>query len=280
MTRRFVRMTGGLGNQLFQLAKAYDLARDSAGDVLLDVSWFERPSRSHQPRPWELEGLELGLPQRRLPWWIWHPRWGGVTTDDRTGSLTGVLETTARVQLLDGWWQSVELVERNRGRLSGVIHEAWGNSSVRPLPARTLALHVRLGDLATHPRTARFHGLTDSQHQWALAADLASSHGMERVVVYTDSIGLLEPPPHIGLPVSVSETSAAWDALLEMSTASAIIMSNSTLSWWASMLAGWVDSDAAPEIWMPVPWFRVASRKDDEMKAPHWRTYTRSIVDA
>jgi len=277
MSRRVVRLTGGLGNQLFQLAKAYDLEGTSAEPVSLDVGWFRRPSVTLEPRPFELGELDLGVPTVQLPRWAWHPALRGASTDETDPFPARMIGRLAGVRLYEGWWQEWALVQRVRSRVQAVFNDARRRHHVDPLPARSMAVHIRLGDYANDSATRDFHGLTDYRRQLVQAAGEARHHGSRQIVIFSDSPESMTSLPDVGLSISVSSAQSAWEALLQMATADCLMLSNSTLSWWAGILGDWELGEERHSVWMPTPWFRNASLRDQHLRAPSWALYPRSV---
>ena len=54
-----VRLSGGIGNQMFQYAAGCPLAERHATRLCLDTSWFDNVPKGHTARPYELDQLSI-----------------------------------------------------------------------------------------------------------------------------------------------------------------------------------------------------------------------------
>lgn len=117
----------------------------------------------------------------------------------------------------------------------------------------TLAVHVRGGDYRKSFNKRRI-GLLPREY-FSNAIELASEmQQIDQVVVFTDDVDYANyTVPNTRLPTRLigdQETSAA-EALSLMSLCNGLVISNSTLSWWA---AEWAVSGTS--VYAPSPWYR------------------------
>lgn len=117
----------------------------------------------------------------------------------------------------------------------------------------SLAVHVRGGDYRK-PFNKRRLGLLPPKY-FAHAMEVASEmHDIDQVFIFTDDVDYATytvPKTHLATRIiSNMETSAA-QALSLMSACNSIVLSNSTLSWWA---AKWASSGTS--VYAPSPWYR------------------------
>lgn len=272
--RVYVRLMGGLGNQLFQVAHAYRLASEGI-DVRLDTSWFSKRPTTDTVRQQEVDASVTGLPTASLPASLWSPRLRLVNIEGFpvTSRLRAFVGRAARLE--SGYWQSWAWVDEVRAHMAACLERLLDSRLQVPQPRQDfVAIHVRLGDYL-EPATRDFHGLTDQVQQMDLAARMASEIGVSRIRVFTDSPGLLAPAifAHPGFELDASATSVA--AMAGMASAAALVMSNSSLSWWAATLAAWWDSRPMV-VAAPTPWFSAPSTHDAELIRPRWTPYLRT----
>jgi Glycosyl transferase family 11 len=274
-----VRLTGGLGNQLFQYATARRLALVRGAPLVLDLGWF-RHEAPHYPaaRPYELGCF--GLPARLVslsPATIarWEQgltarvgRWPGRrirlpviqqgedwdVVDDR------VLDGPADVVLL-GYWQSEryfeDAAETIRDELTlpvapdvrfGRLLEAIGSSEA-------IAVHVRRGDYVSIPQVAERHGtLPPSYYRQALSLVRERAGAEAHVFVFSDDPEWAAEHLDLDLPAThVGRT--GWSAPAElrlMASCRHHVIANSSYSWWGA----WLAERAGQVVVAPRAWFR------------------------
>lgn len=158
------------------------------------------------------------------------------------------------------------------------------------LEAGTLAVHVRRGDFRTSGPT--FYVLPDAYYVNALACLTADEwRGIQRVSVFCAPDDAAEVAQTLvpvlqrqcalhalrNVPVAMHhrhhQQQRDADELLAMSTADALIIANSSFSWWAAWLAHTRQSRAPAVVVMPEPWFGPQSEHAAKCMdvVPGWR---------
>lgn len=270
MTRTIVRIQGGLGNQLFQLAHALTLQMAGA-DTRLDLSWFGRHGEA-AGRALEIEPLTVDL--RTVPSFEADVITAALRNRSRRRGPGDHVDRLGPWEIHSGYWQDAAAVDRARPRLEPLLQAAGRTPSPIEPHARYIAVHVRLGDYLD-PATRAFHGLTRVDEQQTIAEQVRRELGVPTIRVFTDSPDALDTVA-IGSDVEVADASTAWDALLGLAGGSGLVMSNSSLSWWAATLAEWRGLDPT-RVWMPRPWLAEPSGLDERLASPTWGSYSRVI---
>lgn len=272
MTRVIVELTGGMANQLFQWAAGYLLATEYSAELVIDGRIPERPWERGVQIDQILQDVYVGRPSAcdRFVWrGINHlgrlpraaakrislalPRTGVLVDSYESGRA--VLESGRDVRLR-GFFQDADRLYANREPITkrvneGLIRLVTGDARI--LPARFAAMHVRRGD-------------------YALVKEYASEFGVCSVDYYRRSMDALSPE----LPIIVVSDDAEWsrstfarvdnriqiydgrnhfDDLYALSSASELVLANSTFSWWAAFLG------KAHQVIAPNPWFTNRSRE-------------------
>ena len=289
-----VRLTGGLGNQLFQYAAARRLALVRGAELALDVGWFRHEAAGYPAeRPYELRHLDLParvitLPPATILRWerglaARVERWPGRRirlavirqSSDWSGVDERVLDGPADV-VLDGYWQNEgyfqDAAEMIRAELRlpaapeprfAELLEAIGSSEA-------IAVHVRRGDYVTVPQVAEVHGTLELSYYREAVSLVAHRAGLDaHVFVFSDDPGWVEehlvfelPTTHIGHTV--------WPATAElrlMASCRHHVVANSSYSWWGAWLAEHPRQVViAPKAWtrntdssaiVPARWLRI-----------------------
>jgi hypothetical protein len=279
---RAVRLQGGLGNQLFQVAFAHRMARLSGRTSVLDVGWYQGEHRD-QPRELEIVPAVTGLRSVSLPSWV-YGRGRRVTRRFMVVERFPADDVEARVRpssvVVIGYFQQARTVLGDADRMAAVVAAHLPRVDVPGGPY--VAVHVRLGDYLSNPVVRETVGVTDPSWSLDMAARLAeelsdSGGGTVGVRVFTD-----EPERFWSLVghrsgVVVDDSTASWDVLARMSRGAGLVMSNSSLSWWSGFTVRHVHRSAAPVI-MPRPWFSGPSHSDDLLAIEGWRQFERDVL--
>lgn len=294
-----VRVMGGLGNQLFQLAAALHL-RDAIGvPVVLDRQFYAQEWDSMDPRHFEFDELPHGFTVirgrgsasrlRALPR-IVHRRLvtrGApvILVDHAIGAAQAGDRSDPRTRAI------AELAEHDPPRFQSAALARMSASSMRPLleariptallpeqDAPYVGVHCRLGDYLDPQWRSRL-GAVDPTSLIALGRTLSRRHGDLPIRVFTDSPEILRhlcPTSAVG-PYEISSARSSWDALAEMARSQAFVMSNSTLSWWAGFIATtYRDEDI--EVLTPHPWRVTESFSDEFLHMADWTRYERTLL--
>jgi hypothetical protein len=255
---------GGLGNQLFQFATGLEVARRAGTTLQLDLSWFDQSLRRAQDglilRPYELDGIADDIPQiasapSRVQELLRHGRDVVIRRSGRlinrlpvpylaeTGAdfNAAVLSSRPGTHLwgyFASWRYFPTVAESVRRRvLESPRLSAWAKETAAEAQSHgAIALHVRRGDYLTLAST---YGHVSADY-YARGLDILRRLGHEGPVwLFSDEPAgarnfldgvrvdrLIEPP---------GETTSL-DSMVAMSGAQALVIANSTYSWWAGFL--------------------------------------------
>lgn len=109
------------------------------------------------------------------------------------------------------------------------------------VPSDRLILHIRRGDYLTNPKARRFHGIcTDDYYIKSTAEFIEEFPSIQEIVIFSDDqqqalnmASLLKPHNKI---VRVDQSVDPIKTLKVMSNSKFFVGSNSTFSWWSSVL--------------------------------------------
>jgi len=254
-----VRLAGGLGNQLFQLAAACALRGAAHRPVTLGTAALGRYQVRREPMlaavmalpatvRMDAAGSHMAQLAHRLRLGRFLPVWG---VSDR--NFARALRSAGRSGpiLLDGYFQSgwnTAQFEVVRQLMRGWLHDEPG---IRPADADCV-MHVRGGDFLTSPHT---HVLEVDYYRRAIDA-LRESHGVRTVQVLTDdlpyaatvcdTIGPQLPGVRLALP---HQPGSMRGDFTQLRTARSRVLGNSTFCWWAAALDTREAPTLSPERW-------------------------------
>lgn len=278
---------GGLGNQLFILAAAWEQARRLDVPLYLDRSHFavggtfaygldavHHPGHVLTPEesPWRSIRInrERVLPFPRRPW-------GRIYLERDGDTYSAAIESVRPGTTLVGYFQSPLYFPSVRDELASAMLEVSESeeesarlASMREQPA--ISLHLRRGDYLAVSADRQFIA---SVAYAIRAIRLLRSMGLDQPVrVFSDSVELVKTEL-LGVEgefdfVEDDGVLGTWATLKAMSAGTAMIMSNSSFSWWGAELMRRRSDDRAPVI-APRPWTQTGTAKADLLD-PDWIT--------
>lgn len=273
MNKIIVRLTGGLGNQLFQYAAARRLAHVNDSPLKLDLSHFGRnPGRTYALAPFNIQASIASPGEvawfngrekiRRLKRFLrsLDPRAHWQWVMQRSLYFDATILTLKGNVYLDGAWQSEkyfadlapilrqELVvrsepdETNRA-LSEQIHSV-----------ESVSLHIRRGDYATNPTTRRVHGLCSLEYYDSAVRWLAERVSQPQFFVFSDDPEWVQENLQLDYPTTVVRHNGPdkhYEDLRLMSQCRHHIIANSSFSWWGAWLSMHLNKIIiAPQQWL------------------------------
>jgi hypothetical protein len=283
----FCQSVHGLGNDLFILATALEQARRLRTDVVMyywahkpkpDVCTLDLPVRfvARKWRP-ELRRLSVGL-SRRLP----HPTLARLFVEREFQFESGINAVRPGDELV-GFFQSPKYFPNSgqllRAALLGSFVEDRDHlaSESRAVPG-LLSIHLRLGDY-TGDKEAVYHGIPSTNYFLRGLSLATRTKSIDRVRVHTDSPEQakqrfqrlfleLERQDLAYELIGPQDTPTAVAALVDLSDADWLLLSNSTFSWWAAYLR----HPRRGLVIFPRPWFRSGAHNTDDLLLPEWAT--------
>jgi hypothetical protein len=275
-------MAGGIGNQLFILTAGsyYSLQNDE--NVIFDVSRYDNGIPPHgsdirmlnpgvifQYRPFRnlviagLDKISYRISQVFFPTYI-----------SSSVGYDPALETHVLEDLIFGYFQTYKYLEHPKVRdlidsLSlGSVSEWFDKCSSEMLEIPTISVHIRRGDYMNVKES--FGVLSGSYYSSAIDSILQnSSLEYARVLVFSDDIDAAKQifsQLEISLPVQFAESpeNSPEETLILMSKSDALVISNSTFSWWAAQLG-----NKSKFVVCPSKWFRGMLDPED-LFSPKW----------
>ena len=259
-----VRLSGGLGNQLFQYAIAKTIAQKSGTEIGLNVSDF---TRSHA-RVFQLDNFLInakinnsspGLFRKFLNTFTpYHKK--AYIKERHSGFDPEILLVTPPV-FLEGYWQNEKYFKEIRPSLlkeiqlrapmnPAALHIAEAITST----PTSVSVHIRRGDYMAPGNKEHYDVCTPDYYaraMRAISARIVSPH----FFVFSDDIEWVKKNilfSHTSPATFVSEPGIAdYEELMLMSMCRHNIIANSTFSWWGAWLNAHADKIIiAPEKWL------------------------------
>ena len=257
------------------MAAAINLASETGREIRLDTSMYSRAVR-RDPRQLELK--EEGIPVQLAGLNPWVARLLGRLPGSLSAHEDHLRDTKLRPITLyaTGYFQrfnsAIDALDLLQPYLERSINGELAHDS------DYVAVHCRLGDYL-NPETRSTHGATNPRWSISEGYQLAAELGVSNVRVFTDSPKLLSEMlgRYNSAPIQLDQSQSAWDVLSSASRAKGLVISNSSLSWWAAFIAQRIRRLPSPVV-MPYPWKAQPSHLDNDLKDPSWRVSQREIL--
>jgi hypothetical protein len=227
---RTVKMQGGLGNQLFCLGFAHTVARLTGEPVALDVAAYGADRYGHA---FDLAPLaaQLGMPLIRRPLLssravtaLMRPIGSGPYVSEGDPPLAA--EVARRGRFFNGYWQDeAYLSEAFREIARAFLLEQGGDG-----PSPGVVIHCR-----TYKEELRPERRAVPDRAWFVRCLSRLDDSGDIALISDDPALALERIGDVGRAIRPVTGGTAWTDMALMLRARALILTNSTFSWWG----GW-----------------------------------------
>lgn len=262
-----VYLQGGLGNQLFIIAAGLEQALRLKCKLYIDISNYAATSNVVTTRNYELE--ELDIPGQVIcqesPWFGRNPN----SYKDRL--ITRYLLKQSNYVFVE---QSLEYDPKiNQIGVGTTLIGFFQNTNYMPtslqilkqllvkhreslLKERThnaeVGLHARRGDLLK-TSNIKYHGICSTQYYFAAVNLISNLFENPDIDIYSDSPELFSKEiENLGFPryEFANQSNSTLNDMLKLSNHEALVISNSTFSWWAGILMEQDKVVISPQVWL------------------------------
>ncbi len=285
-----VKLMGGLGNQMFQYATGFALAKKQGVPLHLDLSFLELdPAGAWTKRAYELDVFGIApnspKPEEKALFQTstskWQRLWRKLVpistkyvyaTERGHGYQNWFNELPANVYL-EGFWQNEKYFKQEQSALKALFLPKIAKPTIITELERTLrekttvSIHVRRGDYVALKGAGEFHGICSPEYYAKAIRYLESRIGPFSLMVFSDDPDWCATSfnhPHGQVIVKHNEH-AAWDLYL-MSHCHHNIIANSSFSWWAA----WLNNQPGAIVILPQQWFANQRAEDIGINASGW----------
>lgn len=266
----YIRLSGGLGNQLFQLAAALSVQKK----VNLPISFYTNHLKNYEtPREFMLEKIvnnqlnyffkapslfvQLVLKYRINRAFPYFFSWCITNRNIKSFSKR-------RFYVLDDYFQDVQQIQEGVNMVCDLINNASLNTTIinsiiNNFSNKSLALHIRRGDFLNKSNISVYISLNNDYYKKGMTnflyADKCCLFSETEIV---DFAQIAETPLIQSCELNISDI----DEFLLMSSFNNLIIANSTFSFWAALAAKkrnpkttvvypekWLYNDKEDEVW-------------------------------
>jgi len=265
----YVRLMGGLGNQLFQYAAARSRADELGVELVLDRRYVERKAL-HTGLAIDyffVRGRGLSVTERRkfseiklriarLLKRYARPVFG--TYWETRFNFDQEVKGASSGSMLCGFWQSERYITNPQQIRSDLVLNTPFSPAAAAVAAtidscQSVAVHVRRGDYLKDQKTMERYGLCSVDYYQAAIHRILAQVESATFFVFSDDPAWVKEHLSIGnrcVFVSCKEIAPQEDLLL-MSLCKHQIIANSTFSWWGA----WLNKNCDKIVVAPTPWF-------------------------
>ena len=245
-----MKLMGGLGNQMFQVAAASKIAQESRREFLLDVSWYQNRNQAdaHDSIPHVLQfpflrdrrTIESPTFTSKFSKLAFHL---GLTRSRNSSFMERNLEYPPDFQIplhcrtYEGYFQSLKFIPEMK--TVETIFEWPSNSHSLDFPTEygktSVALHLRLGDYVN----SKIHHISNKEYIESAVRIIKDKQFVEEIRVFTDSPHLVHEylPRGIHDHIRIAEIKPnPIEQLREIASFPHLIGSSSSFSWWAGYM--------------------------------------------
>lgn len=280
------RLLGGLGNQMFQYASAYAVAKHNNTDLAIDASWFVLSNSVVTPFKYELGcftiryeliehdsyvpvdtiryGLRsrLGIGKRQL-----------LDYKEKGLPFEPNVFKAGPDLVMDGYWQSeqyfLNIQDDIRSEFTFKEIPSGQNKEFSDsiLATNAVSVHVRRGDYANHAQTNSVHGLMGLDYYKKAIDSISKRVKNPHFFVFSDepewcqeNLSIDQPHTYIS-----GNKEGRYDMQL-MTLCKHHIIANSSFSWWGA----WLNPNKDKIIIAPKKWFNDTALNAKDLVPGSW----------
>lgn len=253
-------ITGGLGNQMFQLASALNYSKVTKRKLLLYyVHYYGNTKRAYSLGKFDFNVPKISVPNAilyiiALSLNIFKRGFGGLI---KTVSEENISYNEKEwIVILKGYWQSEKYFKSIRSKLLKIF-TAQINSNVIS-DSDSVAIHVRRGDYVSDTVANKTHGFLGIKYYQTAIDKLTNGNKNLKFYFFSDDIKWCKENfkginykfiDNIEDPVS---------EIIMMSKAKNTIIANSSFSWWSA----WLNQNPNKIVICPKIWFNTNTNSD------------------
>jgi hypothetical protein len=270
LTKKIVKLNGGLGNQMFQYAFACALKEKTDAQILFDFSYFEENVQEENVviRPFELNAFNTDCPNATI---------NDLSKIERNKPNKNVVTQISAYKFdkklfnadkyyYDGYFQNEKYFKEVRDTLlnSFSIKDPIDNKNQLILDnisqTNSVSIHVRRGDYISLESANKFHGACSLKYYEKAIKYIAKKVKNPHFFLFSDDIEWVIENLKIEYPYTVIDfnQNKGWLDLNLMKHCKHNILANSSFSWWGA----WLNENPEKIVVAPKKWIAGYNRCD------------------
>lgn len=284
-----VRLSGGLGNQMFQYAAGLSLSTARKTELCLDLSWFQNNPAEVTKRAYRLDvfAIHARIAQTRQIGKIAEPSTirrlfdrgkpyfrKNIYYEPHFHYDPNFRRASSDI-ILEGYWQSEEYFKdfaegiRQEFAISAPLTPATtGMAKKIGAAANSVSLHVRRGDYVSDPKTFSYHGVCEPGYYTKAIAALNKRVGEMEIFVFSEDMDWVKENISTEFPMTFVNHPGRQDYedLYLMSLCRHNIIANSSFSWWGA----WLNKNPGKVVVAPARWFNESNADTKDLLPAEW----------
>ena len=280
------KLTGGIGNQMFQYAMARAVAHLNKTGLMLDISWFDRV-KTHTRREYSLGNFNISgelfksgifhrilfkisfLENLRSPQKRYYIKEKQIFHFDPE-----VFKISENVYL-DGYWQNekyfkdTEEIIRKEFTLKNPFNKTISEIAEKISEANSISLHIRRGDYIEDKITNQLHGVCSLGYYSKAIDRILEKVSKPSFFIFSDDIEWVKNNLKLNYSTVFVSDNPIKDSeeLILMSKCKHNIIANSSFSWWGA----WLNQNPQKIVIAPKQWFKDSSIQTDDLIPYSWQ---------
>lgn len=244
------KLSGGLGNQMFQYAAGRSMSLRDNTPLLLDIRWYRgRTSRTYLLGDFNVKA-EIARNSDIFK----------VKLFSRRNYLSGDFQS-------EKYFKNIESTLRKEFKLKNEIGIGSKQVLAEIVADNAVSIHLRGGDYVKGPK-AKFHGTCSPEYYQKAVEKIRKEVDLPHFYIFTDDIEWAKN--HISLPDPYTFVSKAGrpaqDELMLMVACKHNVIANSSFSWWGA----WLNENPTKIVIAPKKWFNDPTMDSGDIVPESW----------
>jgi hypothetical protein len=230
--------TGGLGNQLFQIAALLE-----AGDRLQVDKHMRFKSSGKTLRTFDSSDLlkSLGISLCTLRCKFEFHRNIYIQNEGDFQEFNSISDHT----FMSGYFQNSDYNRNSRTKILNAIASNYKSCCENDQDISTVAIHLRIGDYALNKTNFKFHGVLSEKYYENAIELVEKTSKIENIYIFSDTPDQAQAKienitsrinPRISVKFGACKNNNSICEMFRLGSFDNLVMSNSSFSWWAAAL--------------------------------------------
>lgn len=276
------KLSGGLGNQMFQYALGRNLSLKNNSRLVLDTSCLQIKEgvtgrefalgdfmiNADVRNEAELEKQFLQKVKRTL-----NPFYRKQVVLEKQFNFDPEILATPSNSVLVGYWQSEKYFAENLAVIKKElefkphIKNQLNELGKKIIGSNSVSIHFRRGDYVSNSEINQIHGLCRLEYYHDALDLIFERHTDIRLFIFSDDLDWVKRNFKRDCEMNFVENSgSAISDMYLMSLCKHHIIANSSFSWWGA----WLATFPQKIVIAPKNWFKVSSRNSSDILPPSW----------
>ncbi|MDC1357004.1 alpha-1,2-fucosyltransferase [Pseudomonadota bacterium] len=270
-----IKLQGGLGNQMFQFAFAYNLQKKWGVEVKFDLSWFKNQKVYTHVLLEEVFNIDLNIANKKeisemIGWRkfrLINKVFNLVNFTSKSYIKEDINKDYVKItndldlKYYEGYWQNWNYFDEYKKELNKIFtfnnninntYKYWAQSIIE---SNSVCIHLRRGDYFKEKKNESiFHELKSNYFNQAINIIEKENKNL-KYFIFSDDITFAKKlfiKKNNFFYIDCNQGSESFRDMQLMSLSKYIIISNSTFSWWAA----WLNYEKKNKIIAPKFWFK------------------------